>query len=49
MREHARRQLTTLPEALRGLDPAPPLQATVAEPLRALAQWVDRRHAGAAA
>jgi len=49
IREHARRQLATLPEALRGLDPAPPLQATVAEPLRALAQWVDRRHAGAAA
>ncbi len=49
VREHARRQLTTLPEALRGLDPAPPLQAAVAEPLRALAQWVDQRHAGAAA
>ena len=49
VREYARRQLATLPEALRGLDPARPFQATVAEPLRALAQWVDRRHPGAAA
>lgn len=49
IREYARQQLGTLPEALRSLDPAPPLRAAVAEPLRALAQWVDRHQAGPAA
>jgi nicotinate phosphoribosyltransferase len=48
IRDYARTQLARLPEALRGLDPAPPYPVTVAQPLRELAQWVDRRHLGAA-
>jgi nicotinate phosphoribosyltransferase len=48
IRDYARTQLARLPEALRGLEPAPPYPVTVAQPLRELAQWVDRRHLGAA-
>jgi nicotinate phosphoribosyltransferase len=40
-RERARRELARLPEALRGLDPAPPYPVVVAPALRALAAAVD--------
>jgi nicotinate phosphoribosyltransferase len=45
LREHAAAQVAALPEALRGLDPAPPYRVTVAEPLQALARAVDAREA----
>lgn len=41
VRNHAAGQLACLPEALRGLDPAPAHRVAVAEPLRALARSVD--------
>ncbi len=40
-RDRARRELARLPEALRGLDPAPPYPVVVAPALRALAAAVD--------
>jgi nicotinate phosphoribosyltransferase len=43
VRTHASAQLAALPEALRALDPAPPYPVAVSEPLRALAEAVDRR------
>ncbi len=43
-RDHARDQISRLPEALRSLDPAPPYPVAVGEALRALAREVDLRH-----
>lgn len=43
IRAHARAELATLPEALRGLGPVPAYPVLVAEPLRRLAEEVDRR------
>jgi nicotinate phosphoribosyltransferase len=43
VRRHALASLARLPEALRGLSPAPAYPVTVAEPLHALAREVDRR------
>jgi nicotinate phosphoribosyltransferase len=47
VREHARGQLASLPEALRALDPAAPYPVVVSPALRALADAVDRRIASA--
>lgn len=43
VRDHAATQFAALPAALRSLDPAPPYPLTVSDPLRALADAVDRR------
>ena len=45
LRRHALAQLARLPDALRGLDAAPVYPVSVAGPLHALAQEVDRRTA----
>lgn len=42
-REHARRQVASLPEALRSLEPCEPYAAAVSPGLRALAQAADAR------
>jgi nicotinate phosphoribosyltransferase len=44
MRDYTARERARLPDALRSLDPAPPYEVRVAEPLQALARSVDRRH-----
>lgn len=46
IRAHARAGLASLPEALRGLATAPAYPVSVAEPLRRLAEEVDRRTHG---
>lgn len=46
VREHARRQLESLPPALRGLEPAPAYPVEVSAAVRALAATVDRLSGG---
>jgi nicotinate phosphoribosyltransferase len=42
-RDHARRELAALPEALSALEHAAPYAVEVSAPLKAMAQWVDAR------